>query len=267
MRFIGRLLQSLERRPSEGQDCPMFTIPDRDHVRDRVLDMSSSDPRVIAGAVVGSQANDEGDRWSDLDLMFAVADDVPLLEVLEAWTESLVREFGAVHLFDLPSGSIVYRVFLLPESLELDLSFVHASHFGPSGPKVRVLFGDVVAQPDEAPTSAEELFGYAVHHTRHARVAIERERYWLAEYWISAIRDHALHLACRRRGLDGWYGRDFDRLPAEVLTPVNDALVRSLEPTELRRALGSAVEVLLRESVEAGAMAEQVREQLRELVE
>ena len=243
----------------------MFTIGDRDRVRDRVLDMASSDPRIVAGAVVGSQAHDGGDRWSDVDLMFAVADDVSVGEVLESWTETVVREFGAVHLFDLPSGSIIYRVFLLPGSLELDLSFT--PQFGPSGPKVRLVFGEVVEQPDEPPTPAEELFGYAVHHTRHARVAIERGRYWLAEYWISAIRDHALHLACRRRGLDGWYGRDFDRLPAEVLNPSNDALVRSLEPAELRRALRSAVEALQGESAEAGEMVEQVQEQLRELVQ
>jgi hypothetical protein len=69
----------------------------------------------------------------------------------------------------------------------------------------------------------------------------------------------------RRLGLDGWYGRDFDRLPADVLAPVNDALVRSLEPDELDRALRSAVAALLRESAEVGEMADKVEGQLREL--
>jgi hypothetical protein len=243
----------------------VFSIDDRDRVRDRVLDMASSDPRVVAGAVVGSLAHDEGDRWSDLDLMFAVADDVPVSEVLEAWTHAVVREFGAVQLFDLPSGSIVYRVFLLPDCLELDLSFTPASKFGPGGPKVRMLFGEAVDQPDEPPTPAQELFGYAVHHTLHARVCIERGRYWQAEYWISALRDHALALACRRRALDGDYGRDFDQLPPDVLEPLRDALVRSLDPSHLRRALGNAVAALLRESDEARDMAEKVEPQLREL--
>jgi hypothetical protein len=45
---------------------------------------------------------------------------------------------------------------------------------------------------------------------------------------------------CRRRDLDGTYGRDFDRLSAEVLGPANDALVRSLEPDELRHARSRA---------------------------
>jgi hypothetical protein len=243
----------------------MFTIADRDRLREHVLGMASSDSRVVAGAVLGSLAHDEGDRWSDLDLMFAVADDVPVAEVLEAWSRTIVREFGAVRLFDLPSGSIIYRVFLLPDCLELDLSFAPASKFGPAGPKVRMLFGEAVEQPDEPPTPAPELFGYAVHHTLHARVAIERVRYWQAEYWISAVRDHALALACRRRGLDGSYGRDFDRLPPEVVDPLNDALVRSLERDELRRALGSAVAALLRESAEAGSVAGKVEDQLHEL--
>ncbi len=243
----------------------MFNIGDRDRVRDRVLDMASSDPRVEAGAVLGSLAHDEGDRWSDLDLMFAVAHDVPVTEVLEAWSRTVVREFGAVQLFDLPSGSTIYRVFLLPGCLELDLSFTPASEFGAAGPKFRLLFGEAVEQPYEPLTPAHELFGYAVHHVLHARFAIERGRYWQAEYWISAVRDHALALACRQRGLDGWYGRDFDRLPAEVMDPVSDALVRSLEPDELHRALGSVVAALLRESAQAGELAEKVEGQLREL--
>jgi hypothetical protein len=47
-------------------------------------------------------------------------------------------------------------------------------------------------------------------------------------------------MACRRRGLDGNYGRDFDELPPDVLVPGDGALVRSLESEELRRALSEA---------------------------
>ncbi|MGH3103349.1 MAG: hypothetical protein ACRDN6_04555 [Gaiellaceae bacterium] len=195
----------------------MFTVEERDRVRDRVLEMASSDPRVVAGAVLGSLAHDEGDRWSDLDLMFAVADGVPVTEVLEAWSRRIAREFDAVQLFDLPSGSIIYRVFLLPGCLQFDLSFTAASEFGAGGPKFRLLFGNAVEKPYASLPPADELFGYAVHHALRARFCIERGRCWQAEYWISALRDHALALACRRRGLEGQYGRGFDKLPAEVL--------------------------------------------------
>jgi hypothetical protein len=243
----------------------VFSISDRDRLRDRVLNMASSDSRVVAGAVVGSLAQDEGDRWSDLDLTFAVADDVAVTEVLEAWSGAVVREFDAVQLFDLSSGPAIYRVFLLPDRLELDLSFTPASEFGALGPRFRLLFGDAVEKPYPSPRPARELFGYAVHHALHARLCIERGRCWQAEYWISAFRDHALALACRRRGLSGDYGRDFDKLPPDVVEPFNDALVRTLERNELRRALASAIAGLLRESAEAQDVADKVKGQLHEL--
>jgi hypothetical protein len=243
----------------------VFDVTYRDRVRERVLNLGSSDARVVAGAVLGSLAHEQGDRWSDLDLMFAVSDNISVSEVLEDWTATIADEFGAVRLFDLLSGSIVYRVILFPNCLELDLSFTTASSFGAGGPKFRLLFGETVELPEEPDSPADELFGYAAHHVLHARVCIERERWWQAEYWISAARDKALHLACRRRGLDGWYGRDFDRLPSEILRLASAAIGRTLDCAELDRALQGVVSVLLAESVEASELADRVRGQLQEL--
>ena len=243
----------------------MFSIDDRDRIRDRVLQLAASDPRVVAGAVVGSLALDEGDRFSDLDLTFAVADNLPLLDVLEDWTRTIVEEFDAAHLFDLPSGASIYRVFLLPGCLQFDLSFTPASKFGATGPKFKMLFGTSVEKPYAQPPSAHELFGYAVHHALRARFCIERGRYWQAEYWISGTRDYALSLACRRRGLPAYYGRGFDDLPADVRDTFRDALVRFLDGDELLRALGVAIAGLLDEAEEVKEFAAKVEPQLREL--
>lgn len=151
-----------------------FSVDDRVRVRDRVLELAASDERVVAGAVVGSLAHDDGDRWSDLDLTFGVADDLPVMDVLIDWTRNLVDEFDAVHLFDLPSGATIYRVSLLPGCLQFDLSFTPASAFGAGGPKFRLLFGKAAEKPYARPPSAHELFGYAVHHALRARFCIER---------------------------------------------------------------------------------------------
>jgi hypothetical protein len=243
----------------------MFTVQDRDHIRDYVLQLAESDARVVAGAVVGSLALSEGDRWSDLDLTFAVEDDVPIADVLEDWTQALVEKFGAAHLFDLPSGPSIYRVFLLPGNLQFDLSFTPSSRFGATGPKFRLLFGSAVERPYAQPPSAREMFGYAVHHALRARFCIERGRYWQAEYWISSLRDYALSLACRRRGLPASYGRGYDQLPADVLDLFKDALVTSLDRDELLRALGRAIDGLMQEAEQAQELAAQVRSQLQEL--
>jgi len=243
----------------------MFSVSDRNRIQDHVLQLAASDARVVAGAVVGSLALEDGDRWSDLDLTFAVAEDVPVLTVLEDWTRNLVEELDAAHLFDLPRGASIYRVFLLPGCLQFDLSFTPASKFGAAGPKFKLLFGTSVERPYTAPPSAHELFGYAVHHALRARFCIERGRFWQAEYWISSMRDCALSLACRRRGLPAYYGRGFDDLPADVREAFNSTLVTSLERDELLRALRPTIEGLLREAEEVRKLAVKVEPHLRML--
>jgi hypothetical protein len=221
---------------------------------------------VVAGAEVGSLALGGGDRWSDLDLTFAVAEDVHVDDVLEDWTLRLDSELGAVHLFDLPSGGAIYRVFVLPGCLQLDISFAPAALWGAGGPKFRLLFGAAADRPFAEPPAARELLGYGVHHVLRARFNIERSQYWQAEYWISETRDYGLALACLRRGLPARYARGFDDLPPEVQQEFEGAIVRSLDRDELLRALRVAAAGLLREAGEARDLADRVEAQLVELV-
>jgi hypothetical protein len=244
----------------------MYSVQDRDAARDHVLRLAASDPRVVAGAAVGSLAMGGGDRWADLDLTFAVADDVPVAQVLEDWTRRVVDELDAVVLFDLPSGDTIYRVFLLPGCLQIDLSFTPSSRFGAGGPRFHLLFGEAHEKPFPQPPPAQELFGWAVAYARDARACIERGRWWQAELCISAIRDNALAMACRRRDLPTRFGRGFDDLPPEVLARFEGALVRSLSREALADALSVAVEGLLEESAEVADLAATVGPRLRELL-
>jgi hypothetical protein len=243
----------------------MFSVSDRNHVSDYVLQLADDDKRVIAGAVVGSLALSEGDRWSDLDLTFGVADEFSMYDVLADWTKQLICEFDATHLFDLPSGASIYRVFLIPSCLQFDLSFTPASKFGATGPKFRLLFGNAVSKPYNQPQSAEELFGYAVHHALRARFCIERGKFWQAEYWISSLRDYALNMACRKRDLPANNGRGYDQLPNEVHELFKNGLVASLERDELMHALKVNIDGLLHEADEVKEMVMNVETQLREL--
>ncbi len=221
----------------------VFTVDERNRIRDRILELAKSDARIVAGAVVGSLATGEGDRWSDLDLAFGVAPEDQIIDVLNRLAAPLVTEFGAVPLFDLPHRQSIFRVLLLEGCLQVDLSVTPASKFGPNGPKFRVLFGIYTDNPPIPAPIAGELIGYAAHHAARARFCIERGRFWQAEYWLSGARDYALSLACLRRNLPPHYGRGFDQLPAEVQTRAEGALVRSLDRAELLRALAAIVGV------------------------
>jgi hypothetical protein len=257
----------------------VFTAEQRDALRERLLRLADEDERVVAGAAVGSLAVDGGDRFSDLDLTFGVADRVPVAEVLTDWTRTLVDELEAVHLADLDRGPTTYRVFLLPDALQLDLSITPADRFRPAGPRFRLLFGETatgeaeVSTPPAAegifiptPPVAHDLFGWGVIYALHARACIERGRIWQAEHYVGAVRDHALSLACLGRGLPAVQARGYDDLPAKTLARFEAAHVGSVQPGALRAALAASVLALMREGEEARLPhADTVAQRLAEL--
>jgi hypothetical protein len=160
----------------------------------------------------------------------------------------MYRAYQALHHIDVVVGASVYRVFLLANTLQVDLAFSPAEEFGARAPTFRLLFGESVQMPQIQPPTAAYLIGLAWLHALHARSCIERGKTWQAEYMISAVRDHALALACLRHGLPAVQGRGLDRLSREVSAPFEGALVRTLETGELRRAFAVAIEGLLRET-------------------
>jgi hypothetical protein len=246
----------------------VFTVEERDALREHLLRLAEEDERVVAGAAVGSLAVDGGDRFSDLDLTFGIADRVPVADVLNDWTRTLVDELDAVHLADLERGPTIYRVFLLPEALQFDLSMTPAAQFRPAGPRFRLLFGETAAGDSEAstPPLARELFGWGVIYALHARACIERGRVWQAEHYVGAVRDHALSLACLRKGLPAVQARGYDDLPAEILARFEATHVGAVEPGALRAALAACVLALMRAGAEARLPhADTVAQRLAEL--
>jgi hypothetical protein len=257
----------------------VFTVEQRDALRERVLRLAEEDERVVAGAAVGSLAVDGGDRFSDLDLTFGIADHVRVADVLNDWTRTFVDESAAVHLADLERGPTTYRVFLLPDALQFDLSLTPAAQFRPAGPRFRLLFGETAADDTEAPKPpvagelfiptpavAGDLFGWGVIYALHARACIERGRVWQAEHYVGALRDHALSLACLRQGLPAVQARGYDDLSAGTLARFEGAHVGAVEPDALRRSLAASVLALMGEGAEARLPhADTVAQRLAEL--
>jgi hypothetical protein len=258
----------------------VFTVEQRDALREHLLRLAEEDERVVAGAAVGSLAVDGGDRFSDLDLTFGVVDRVPVADVLDDWTRALIGELDAVHLADLERGPTTYRVFLFPDALQFDLSMTPAARFRPAGPRFRLLFGETAADEPEVstpsvagglfiptPAVAGDLFGWGVIYALHARACIERGRVWQAEHYVGAVRDHALSLACLLQGLPAVQARGYDDLPAETLARLEAAHVGAVEPGALRAALAASVLALMRAGAEARLPhADTVAQRLAELV-
>jgi hypothetical protein len=256
----------------------VFTVEQRNALRARMLQLAEEDGRVVAGAAVGSLAVGSGDEFSDLDLTFGIADGVAVADVLEDWTRTLSEELNAVLLADLQAGPTIYRVFLLPDALQFDLSMTPAAKFRPAGPKFQLLFGETAADESEVrtrsagslfiltPAVAGDIFGWGVIYALHARSCIERGRVWQAEHYVDAVRDHALSLACLQRGLPAVQARGYDELPPDALAGFDRTHVGSVEPDALRGALAGSVLALLKEGAEADVPdVDVVAERLAEL--
>ncbi len=206
-----------------------------------------------------------GDRFSDVDLTFGVADHLGVADVLHDWTRTLVEEFDAVPLVDLERGPITYRVFLLPDALQLDLSMSPAAQFRPAGPRFRLVFGETAAERPEAsappvvgdlfiatPSVPEDVFGWGVIYAVHARACIERGRLWQAEHYVGAVRDHALAIACLREGAARRAGaQPTTTSPRRAWPDSKGPTSARFEARALRAALGACVLVLMHEGVEA----------------
>jgi len=258
----------------------VFTVEQRDALREHVLRLAEADERVVAGAAVGSLAVDGGgDRFSDLDLTFGIADHVPVADVLDDWTRALIGERDAVHLADLERAPTIYRVFLLPDALQFDLSLTPAAQFRTAGPRFRLLFGQTAAGEAETstppvagnlfiptPLIAHDIFGWGVIYALHGRACIERGRVWQAEHYLGALRDHGLSLSCLRQGLPAVHARGYDELSAETLARFEDTHLGAVEPVALRAALAASVLALMREGAEARLPhADAVAQRLAEL--
>lgn len=240
----------------------MFTPADRTRLRDTLVDAARSDGRVTGAALTGSAALGAEDAWSDIDLAFAVDGDPG--PVLADFTERMYREHAAVHHLDVVFERTVFRVFLLANTLQVDLAFWPAADFGATTPKFRLLFGTAQDRPATPPPDARRLVDLAWLHALHARSSIERGRGWQAEYMISRVREYTLALACLRHGVPAVEGRGLDQLPADVTRPFEATLVR--EPSDAGRAFHAVTELFTGEIEHVDAeLAERLTPLLREI--
>jgi hypothetical protein len=225
----------------------MFTPAERERLRSELIELARVDDRITGGAITGSAAFGPEDRWSDIDLAFGVRDASEVAATLDDFSGRMYRDHHALHHLDVTSGAWIYRVFLLPSTLQVDLAFAPQAEFGARAPTFRLAFGTARDKPPASPEPAERLIGWAWLYALHARSSIARRRSWQAEYMISGMRDQILALACRRHDLPTKEGRGIDRLPPEVTAPLEGALVRSLDPEGLARAFGVATTALISE--------------------
>lgn len=246
----------------------MFTPEERAGLRSSLLELAHNDQRITGAAITGSAAASREDQWSDVDLAFGVNTVANLPSVLSDWTRHMYDQHRALHHLDVISGAWTYRVFLLPDTLQVDLAFVVDTEFRALAPTFRLMFGKANEPGHASPPVPAAIIGLAWLYALHARTCIARRKLWQAEYMISGVRDNALALACIRHGLSSVHGRGIDLLPREVTAQFQDSLVRQLDCDELSRAFRVVIHGLVEEIAKVDKeLAQRLQEVLKALGE
>lgn len=227
----------------------IFTSDERERLRVELVSAAQNDPNLCGAAHLGSGASSRLDRWSDIDLALCLASAAAASreQVVAAWTDRLYRYHGAVAHVDVMHGATLYRVFLLKNTMQVDVSFWRAEDFAPAGPNFRLIFGEAqpllrAPQPDP-----RALIGMAWLYALHVRSSLARGRILQAEYMLSGMRNHVCELTCLRCGVIAAQGRGLDDLPVAERDTAAACHPQSLEPAELKRAFQNAMQALLEE--------------------
>jgi hypothetical protein len=215
----------------------IFTPEEREHLRGELIAAADRDNRIVGAAHLGSAALNRLDRWSDIDLALCLSADADLNLVSKDWTARLYRDHSAVAHYDATRGNILYRVFLLENTLQVDLSFWRPHEFRTIGEKFKIIFGDANDPLPPPLPDCRDLIGMAWLFALHARSSIARARRLQAEYMLSGMRDNVLALACLRHGVAAVQGRGLDDLPQEVRMRAVASLAGSVHAVELIQAL------------------------------
>lgn len=231
----------------------MFSVSEREQLRRDLISAAEVDPRVVGAALTGSAATGEEDRWSDID--FALSVDREVDAVVTDWT-ALMYACDAVSHVDVRHGSVLFRVFLLRSTLQVDIAFWPSSEFGATGPGFRLLFGEANELPQSGQPDRAGLVGLAWLYALHARSSIARGRVWQALYMINGMRDHVMSLRCLAEGVNAVQGRGLDDL--RDASAFAGTLPLSTQPEELGRAFHVLVGLLLGEITDP-ALAQAVR--------
>ena len=225
----------------------MFSSVDRVTIQSALIARAEADQRVIGAALVGSAARGSQDDWSDIDLALQLDDGVDEQQLVHEWTQAIHDEHGVSDTHDVWAAGARYRVFLLSNSLQIDVSFWPRDKFRATEPGFRVLFGTPNAPTDPAPPDASAMTGTGWLYALHARSSIARGKLWQATSMLDGLRSQVLALKCARVGLNAWHGREIDRLPADDLAGLEATLTAQLLAADLDRARIALTRLLLEE--------------------
>lgn len=245
----------------------MYSKEYRNKVQSSIITFAKEDVRITDCAIVGSESIGENDEWSDIDLTFGFNMEIEIPKILLDWNELMAKKFGANVLFDLAFRESIYRVYLLPNALQVDLSFTPTKHFGAITEKFKLIFGEEKNRNSKPVPKLNTIFGYAVLYALKTRCSIEREKFWQAHYFLEKFKENIMTLKCLSENLNPFDGRDYDNLSDLFLTRIQSSLIDSPNRYNLGESLKVLTEILINETKNNSEINYKFENELKQIAE
>ncbi len=244
----------------------MFSVSFRDEVREKIIEKAKSDQRIVSAAAIGSYAGGVVDRWADIDLSFGIDESYAIGELIDVFTDYIENELKGEVLFNVTQGNTIYRVFLLPGCLQVDLSFTPDNEFGPKGPHFKLLFGHQhEKQKKKIPDPIHEPFGLMVHHLLRTKVCAERNQLQRADIWLGKAKNYVLELLLNNSN-EGEEDSKSD-LKKELSITIRNPLSAELDKEEILSALTFFIEQMPQLHPKANPSQQRIIDMLDDLIQ
>lgn len=224
----------------------MFSVDQRDALRQEVIERAKQDVHVNGCALLGSAARDEQDAWSDIDIALQLEKGHEVEDVANRWTTWLGTIATVADTLTIHASGAMYQVFLFNNSMQLDLSFWPPDTLRSTGGRIRPVFGTVQA-PEVRRADPQSYVRMGWLYALHARSAIARRRAWQADMMLTELRNQVIALACHRMGLDPAEGRDAHLLPVELSDRLVASRASTVDAIEQGRSLQATLDVYRQE--------------------
>lgn len=243
----------------------MYSKEERDEIQNSIIALAQKDNRIKDCAIVGSESIGKHDKWSDIDLTFGIDDETEISQILSEWNAIMFANFNANVLFDVEYKESIYRVYLLPNALQVDLSFTPTQNFGAITNAFKLIFGKANHRQHKPEPELSSILGYSILYALKSRCAIEREKYWQAIFYLDKFRENIMTMKCISLHLNPFDGRSFDELPNSFLNKITTGLTGELNRDTLKNSLRSFTKILIQEIKQDNTIAYTFENELKRI--
>jgi predicted nucleotidyltransferase len=229
---------------------PLFTVGDRQLIKDDVISIFRQTPAITALILIGSAVHGFIDRFSDIDLMSVVDDEHNIIPTRIAVSKAIKARHKTLCFVQLENKHNL-QVYLLDNYLELNISYYTIDHLTAKSETYEIAFDKTDAVADKMRGTYEphdfeaaykaKLAEYSEqiwHFFFHAAVAIRRNQPWRAAADLTNARKYVIELkALRNNLLIDTRGKNIDNLPINELQSLQATVPQNLTPQSLTETL------------------------------